>query len=72
MNEIDYEQILVENEHCRHNNMIKKDYEIELLVWESKIMTISYFGDIALWESCPRTATVIASTPTDLIVLHKT
>ena len=48
MNEIDYEQTLVENEHCRHNNMIKKDYEIELLVWESKIMTISYFGDIAL------------------------
>lgn len=41
-------EIIVENDHFKHVNYNKKDYDIELLTWESKIMTISYFGDIAL------------------------
>jgi len=71
MPEINFEDYGVDNDVFRINNLHWKDYDIEILIWESKIATISYFGDIALRESCPRTATVYASRPTDLIVLHK-
>lgn len=48
MTEIDFEQYGIENDLYKHNNQFRKEFNIELLIWEAKITTISYFGDIAL------------------------